>query len=271
VTSIDLPRRAVPTAARTGLLRYRADLWSLAVVGAVLAGQLALFFLVERLWLAALGVLALYPLQSVTVACCHNHHHKPVFTVDGLNRLYEVALFLMTGMPPYLLTLHHNLGHHHHYLTPSRDTLRWLRRDGERMGYAEYLVINFLDVYPHTVALGRRHPAVFRKFLRYLVPSLALLALLLWLDPPRSLVVFVLPMAGQVLNTVRIGWQHHAGLDTESHLSASRNEAGRWYNLLTFNSGYHTAHHVKPGLHWSELPRLHSEIRDRIPPALING
>lgn len=255
----------------TAVLRYRADLWCLALVGVVLLGQLSLFFLAPNLWWAALGIAALFPLQSVTVACVHNHHHKPVFTADWLNRLYEMVLFLETGMPPYLLTLHHNLGHHHHYLTPQSDTLCWRRRDGEERGFGEYMLVNFLDIYPHTIALGRRYPSVLGKFRRFLGPSLLLLALLFALDPLRALLLFIVPMTVNVLNTVRIGYQHHAGLDTGDHLTASRNEGGRLYNLLTFNSGYHTAHHLKPGLHWSELPQFHQEISDRIPPALVNG
>jgi fatty acid desaturase len=38
------------------------------------------------------------------------------------------------------------------------------------------------------------------------------------------------------------------------------------YNLVTFNSGYHTAHHA--GLHWSRLPEFHRQLRDRIPAEL---
>jgi beta-carotene hydroxylase len=37
---------------------------------------------------------------------------------------------------------------------------------------------------------------------------------------------------------------------------------------MTFNSGYHTAHHVNPGLHWSRLPEFHHQLRDRIPAEL---
>jgi hypothetical protein len=39
----------------------------------------------------------------------------------------------------------------------------------------------------------------------------------------------------------------------------------RSYNILTGNLGYHTAHHVKPKLHWSKLPEFHATIADRIP------
>ena len=60
-------------------------------------------------------------------------------------------------------------------------------------------------------------------------------------------------------------------LDAHDHLTASRNRAGHLYNRLTFNSGYHTAHHLRPGLHWSQLPRFHQEIGDRIPAPLVDG
>src|SRR5262249_23362564 len=42
----------------------------------------------------------------------------------------------------------------------------------------------------------------------------------------------------------------------------------RLANWWFFNNGYHTAHHLQPDLHWSELPKFHEEIRSRIDPSL---
>jgi fatty acid desaturase len=55
----------------------------------------------------------------------------------------------------------------------------------------------------------------------------------------------------------------------DNYLVASRNRENRIYNLLTGNLGLHTAHHKRPGLHWSLLPVLHEEIRAEIPEGQI--
>lgn len=250
------------------ILRWPADRRPVAFTSMVLAVQLGIFFFVDRLWLAALLVLLFQPVQGVAIACNHYQHHQNVFRRRWLNRLYELVLFLQTGMPPYLITLHHNLGHHLHYLEPDKDTLRWQRADGSKMGLPECLARNFAGHFTGTVDIGRRFPKIYRKLkLMTAVGCLPLLALL-WLDPARTAIVFLAPMALALVNVARLGYEQHAGLELDDHLHASRNIESRLYNLLTFNSGYHTAHHLKPGVHWSRLPELHRKIREQIPAGL---
>jgi fatty acid desaturase len=98
--------------------------------------------------------------------------------------------------------------------------------------------------------------------------SLAVVALLIWLDPAKAMIVFVGPMLLAIFNVARLGFDQHAGLGLDDDLHASRNNEGRIYNLVTFNSGYHTVHHMKPWLHWSRLPEFHRQVRDQIPAEL---
>ena len=58
---------------------------------------------------------------------------------------------------------------------------------------------------------------------------------------------------------------HHSGLDADDPFLASRNNINPAYNLFTGNLGYHTAHHHRQGVHWSRLPELHEQIKDKIP------
>lgn len=250
------------------ILRYTEDLGPLAYTLMVLAVQLGLFFGMESLWVTALCVVLFQPIQAVAIACNHYQHHINVFTWRGLNRIYEVILFLQTGTPPYLITLHHNLGHHPHYLEPERDTLRWQSPEGSRRGLVECLVKNFAGHLTWTMALGRCYPRVYRRFKLMTAVSLLTLSVFLYLDAAKAMIVFVGPMLLAIFNVARLGYDQHAGLELDDHLSASRNIESRLYNLVTFNSGYHTAHHVKPGLHWSRLPELHRQLRDRIPAEL---
>lgn len=250
------------------ILRYPEDRWPLAYTSMVLAVQLGLFFAVESLWVTAVCVILFQPVQAVAIACNHYQHHINVFKVRWLNRVYETILFLQTGTPPYLITLHHNLGHHPHYLEPELDTLCWQRPGGSPRSLFECLVKNFTGHLTWTIALGRQYPRVYRRLKIMTVVSLLTLSVFLYLDPAKAMIVFVGPMLLAIFNVARLGYDQHAGLDLNDHLSASRNIESHLYNLVTFNSGYHTAHHVKPGLHWSKLPEFHRELRDQIPAEL---
>ena len=83
--------------------------------------------------------------------------------------------------------------------------------------------------------------------------------------PLHMLAVFLVPMA---LSLVALAWStyvHHLGLPTNDALGASYTNVDRWANRWGYNIGYHTAHHLRPGLHWSQLPTFHANVAAGIP------
>lgn len=247
------------------LYRYREDVLPSLIVLSVFAAQLYTFFFVDSLWAVA-GVMAtLLAFSAVPGSISHNHHHVPTFLKAWLNRPYEVVLFLETGVVPYAWTLHHNLGHHRDYLDQEKDPANWRLPDGHVMSRIRYDVVGALRIYPEVWKIGRRHPELFRRFKLWASISLAVLGLFLVLDPIKALILFVAPMPIMYLGLMDNTYMQHSDLDTSSELTASRNTTSRFYNLISWNLGYHTAHHMKPHVHWSRLPALYAQLEAQIP------
>lgn len=250
------------------LYRHRADRLPSVLVLAVFFIQLAAFFLVDSLWVVAGIAFSLLLFSAVPGSISHNHHHTPTFRHAWLNRGYEVILFLETGVLPWAWTIHHNLGHHKHYLDPDQDPAPWLHRDGRLMSRVHYDVVGALRIYPEIFRIGRRYPELMRRFRRWALVSLAVLAVFFLVDPLKALVLFVAPMPLMYLGLLDNTYMQHSDLDMRSELTASRNTTSRLYNRVSWNLGYHTAHHMRPNLHWSELPRFHETLRASIPAGL---
>ncbi len=205
--------------------------------------------------------------------CSWNHHHQhvPTFRPVMLNRLLEVVYAFHTGITTNAWVLHHVLGHHLNYTNQKKDESRWARADGSKMGVIEYTLSVAITGYWRAYQVGRNYPRYQRQFLSCTTIVIALLAALTWYQPKQTIIVFLLPMLWGYLATCWHTFYHHAGLNTQNEFEASYNILNRAYNLCTGNLGYHTAHHIKPGLHWSKLPGFHAEIEDKIPSHLYRS
>lgn len=247
--------------------RYREDRIPIAVILFFFALDLFVFLRVDSvLWLATWTVVGILPKGHI---CAWNHHHQHVnvFQHAVLNRALELVYALQTGISSNAWVLHHSLGHHVNYLDQKKDESRWQRADGTKMGELEYSLEVAGTAYSRAWEVGSRYPKQRRMFAWMGVLTIFLVGALIALRPVAALFVFVLPMAISLLLTAWATYSHHAGRSTASHFVACNNILHRGYNLLTGNLGYHTAHHYKPGVHWSRLPELHASIADKIPAA----
>lgn len=252
-------------------LKHKEDTLPVTLITLLCVLDLTVFFLVENLWLiAAWALLGLAPKACI---CSWNHHHQhvPTFKQNWLNRCLELVYALHTGITTNAWVLHHNLGHHVNYLDQTKDESRWQRKDGSTMGAIEYTLYLAYTGYFDAYKVGKNYPRFQKSFLQMGVFTTILVTALTIYNWQNALLIFILPMAVGYLTTCLHTYYHHAGLDTKNHLEASYNITHKWYNILTGNLGYHTAHHMKQALHWSKLPELHAQIEADIPQDLFRS
>jgi fatty acid desaturase len=185
--------------------------------------------------------------------------------------MLEFFYALHTGVTTNLWLLHHNYGHHRNFLDQNKDQSGWKRKDGSAMGMLEYTFKVTVTAYYRGFKVGKDYPKQQQQFVRYGLLTLLIIAGLTIYNPVAALFVIILPMISSLIFTVWTTYDHHAGIDTQDQFAASNNITSKWYNWFTGNLGFHTAHHYKQGVHWSELPALHDSIKHKIPEARISS
>jgi hypothetical protein len=169
---------------RGRLLRYRADWWPVSVVVASFLVHVGIYLWATPV-LALLALLPLFAISTIVAAFNHHHQHVNAFHSRILNRVYDLLLAVQTGVGPYTWVLHHNLGHHQNYLhqppSATPDESHWTRQDGSTMGRVEYTLHTFLHHQVDVYRIGKKHPAIFRRYLLMKAPCYAFMAAGFWL------------------------------------------------------------------------------------------
>jgi fatty acid desaturase len=249
--------------------RFKEDRLPISLFVGLFALDLLVFFTIDsRLAVVLWFAITLAPRVCI---CSWNHHHQHLATFKQkfLNRLLEIVYALQTGITTNAWVLHHNLGHHLNYLDQTKDESGWKRKDGKIMTELEYTWTIALTGYLRAIRVGRRYPKYEPTFWGMGILVATIMAGLFYLSWFNTLVIFFVPMLIGYVATCWHTYAHHAGLDTDDPFHASHNVMDRLYNIMTGNLGYHTAHHIKPGLHWSQLPEYHASIAERIPQELF--
>ena len=254
------------------ILRYKADRIPVSYTLAMFTLHALAFFFAPT-WVAALCLIPLAIGSMFVAAINHHHQHLNTFHSPIVNRAYELVLSLQTGIAPNAWVLHHNLGHHRNYLNQrpheNADESKWTRKDGSTMGRIEY-TINLLGNHQiDIIRVGRKYPKPFRIFMLMKIPLWTIVGLALYINPTNAMLCILIPGFITLTHTAWATYEHHAGWQPTAHHDASYNNLNPIYNFLTCNLGYHTAHHTRPGVHWSLLPDVHEDMKDRIPPEMI--
>jgi fatty acid desaturase len=199
----------------------------------------------------------------------HNHQHHPTFVPRFLNRGFGVLITLAMGVPATAIVAMHNFNHHVHnnhdedFVRVSIVGYRWNLLN--LLLFPFVAVVRFLPTKVRTMRAWRtQRPELYRQVMLERVVYYPVLITLLVLRPLETLGFIVLPQLYGQWGILAINHVQHDGCDPDSEFNHSRNFVGGWLNWWVFNNGYHTAHHLRPNLHWSQVPQFHAQIRGKI-------
>jgi len=209
-------------------------------------------------------------LNSVVI---HNHLHQGIFHDKRLNMAWRCVLSFGALYPASANIPAHNLVHHHFEDDGQPD---WAAPGAVGFKWNLLNLIHFPNVAgPQTFSGVQRWKAVLdrrafsRQYVREQVVAFGLTLVLLVNDFWAALFFVVLPQLYGARCILRINLIQHDRCDTSSEWNHSRNFVGRAFNWIMCNNGYHTIHHNKAGLHWSELAEAHErDVKPRIHPSL---
>ncbi len=257
------------------MLRHKADIRTLlymVVTTLIFAYQWHVGFADFGVWNLLLYIVYLHFAVAVSVMT-HNHNHLPVWHNKTFNLLTDWWLTVFYGIPIFTWIPTHNSNHHRYTNKEGDSTATYRKTELNNLftfvsypGMSSYFQITE-GIIPFMKELKKKDN---QRYWQYLTQCFVLVAWwVFWfaIDWQKAIVFVIIPqqVSGYIVQI--FNYVQHVHADEESDFNHSRNFMG--VNLFLFNNGYHTVHHLKAGMHWSETPKYHAQVVDKINPELI--
>ena len=253
------------------ILKHPAEWRQLAIVTVYLGLLGAMYFVPSCRNIGFFAAACYFSFLNAVVI--HNHLHQGIFQSKRANLWFRHVLSFGALYPASVNIPAHNLVHHHFEDDGQPD---WAAPENVGFGWNLLNLVHFPNVSgPNTFAGAQRWAAVgarkdfIRQYTSEQIFAFGLTAILLVNNFWAGLFFIVLPQLYGARCILRINLIQHDGCDIESEWNHSRNFVGRAFNWIMCNNGYHTIHHNRAGLHWSQLAEAHRrEVVPRIHPSL---
>ena len=246
-------------------MKRAGDVRQLGTVATYYALLAAMFFVPACRNVLFLGAACAFSFLSAVVV--HNTLHQGMFESKRLNMALRYVLSFGGLFPISAVIPSHNLVHHHFDDDGQPD---WAAPEHVRFKWNLLNLVHFPNVAGPLTFNGVQRwarlqgKAEFRKqYTRELVFAFGLTGVLLAWDFWTALFFVVVPQLWGARWFLRINIIQHDGCDVTSEWNHSRNFVGRVFNWFMLNNGYHTIHHNRAGMHWSELAEAH--VREVVP------
>ncbi len=253
------------------MLRYTADLRTLAYLAFTAALSVVQWNL-DSIH-PALYVLSLF-MGVTTAVISHNHNHLGIWKSRGLNLVTSYVISIYYGFPAIGWVPTHNQIHHK-YNNGEGDSSRspkFFKRN-HLLALLLYPSLTGMEqsgeIRRYVWGLRKRDTKTFLMAVSEFVVFFGFMAAIFLLDWKKAILFFLIPQQFALFVIQVFNYVQHVETPTGSEWNHSRNFVSPILNALLFNNGYHTVHHWKPGVHWTQTPKLHAEVESKIHPALL--
>ena len=248
------------------IIRYPIDIISLLVVLTTLSLQVWAL-LNNWPWYAALPILLM--LRQVSLVE-HNHAHLTIFPSRSANILLGWLCHLSTGVPLNTYRVHHVIYHHRYnnrFDSLGRDWssiygFRGARLPDRPVGKAYYVASFPFIAHGEALLWFLRTPTsqLTQGFLISMTVVGSASVFFIWFNTVGFVTFFLLPWAVLLFGMGYNNYDHHVHCQMTNKYDSANNFLNFFYTVLSFNEGYHVAHHARPSVHWSLLPQLHEVV-----------
>jgi beta-carotene hydroxylase len=204
----------------------------------------------------------------------HNHNHLSIWKSRGANLATSWVISLFYGHPSIGWVPTHNQIHHK-LNNKAGDSSRSPKvfRGNHLLSILVYPTVTSIvqtrDIEAFLKDLWRRNRSAFWAAASEYAVFLGTMAALFLVDWRRALLFFLIPQQVSLFAIQAVNYLQHIETAADSKWNHSRNFVSPVLNALLFNNGYHTVHHMKPGVHWSLTPALHERHAANVSSALL--
>lgn len=191
----------------------------------------------------------------------HCVSHRPLFKREcgWMRHIMPWLIGPFFGQSPGTYYSHH-VGMHHpeNNLEDDDSTTILFQRDsfGDFLLYvAKFVFIGFYNLTRY-FNIRKRHK-LRNKVMIGELGLFAFWAVMCLVNWQATVVVFILPFVISRIIMMLGNWAQHAFVDYDDPANFFKNSVtciNTPYNHKCFNDGYHTSHHLRPNLHWTEYP-----------------
>jgi len=235
----------------------------LKIIFIIIPYAIILFIFPTLNWLFYVGylILLLVVFLGPYMLMLHNVCHRKLFKKkhSTLNKVIPSLIGLFFGQTPETYFYHHVTMHHpeNNEVDDLSSTMNYQR---DSIGGFLYYLVSFYFTGVANLALYFTHKKRNKFALRIVLGEMVFIILSItfsFFNFKAALTIFILPLVFIRFAMMAGNWAQHAFIDPDNPGNVYGNSItciNSIYNKKCFNDGYHIGHHLRPYLHWTEMP-----------------